>query len=210
MKKVVRLTESDLTRIIKRVIQEQGYVSDETINRPYFIDEKSIYTPPSGYGGGNGYQTVRGTNVWLNNQGEKNWPIGDSQKAKNSVSKLIKAMGGIDISGVGANLAQEVANEWKGFDLVTQNEFLKQWYRQTKGKEDFSMSKGNVMPWGTPWDTLVDDNEESIANDMIKISIAKVKQYCKSYVDQKNRGQDSNNPVCDTFVTNDLRAPGWN
>jgi hypothetical protein len=199
MKKTIRLTEADLTRIVRRVIKEQGYISDRKINRPYFIDDKSIIAPIDGYGGGIGYQTVRGTNVWLNNAGEISWPKGNVGLASNLANQLITAVSGLDATGKGAKIAKQVALEWGKLDLLTQNEFLKQWYNLTKDKS-----------WGSPWRALNDDYEDDIAGQMIDNSIAKVKQYCKSYVDQKNKGQDSNNPVCDTFVTNDLTAPGWN
>jgi hypothetical protein len=201
MKRIVRLTESDLARIVKRVINEQ--------RDSYFIDDESIYSQPSGYGGGVGYQTVRGTDVWLNNPGRKDWPSGNTSKAKQSALKLIKALGGIDISGGGAKLAQEVANDWKGFDLLTQNEFLKQWDKLTEGKKSWSMTGGNYLSWGTPFRELEDDYETGISSQMISDSIKKVNNYCKSYVDEKNTGKKVNNVVCDLFVTNDLRAPGW-
>ena len=36
----------------------------------YFIDNSSIFEPAYGYGGGNAFQTVRGTEVWLNNKAQ--------------------------------------------------------------------------------------------------------------------------------------------
>jgi hypothetical protein len=170
----------------------------EQINKPYFVDKESVYHPPSGYGGGNGLQTVRGTQVWLNNYAQEKWPSGDVEKAKASASKLVKALDGLDFTGSGAELAQEVANEWKSFNILTQNEFLRQWWGLVKGKD-----------WSSPWAELDNDNESSIASQMISDSIDKVKNYCKSYVDEKNNGKNTKNVVCDLFVTNDLRAPGW-
>ena len=92
-------------------------------------------------------------------------------------------------------MAQEVANEWKTYGLIDQNEFLKQWYKL--GNKD------------TPWDVLFDDNEQEIASQMIDHSIARVKTYCQPYADQKTKaargvGTSSKNVICDLFVTNNL------
>ena len=190
MSKIIRLTESDLVRLVKRVIEEQ-------IKKPYMVDDASIYSPIEGYGGGVGYETTRGTLVWLNNKGVNDWPQGDIQTAKNSVMKLIKGVQGVDITGSGAKLIQQVANDWRNMNIETQNEFLKQWYIQTADKTDY----------GSPWDAINDDNENKIVVQMIVDSKTKVNNYCKSFVDMKNKGQNPNNPICNYFVTDDLRSP---
>ena len=192
MARIIRLTERDLTRLVKKIIrEEQTNVNDDY----YFIDEKSIFEPAVGYGGGYWQVTLRGTEVWLNNEAQTSWPAGDAVKTKKAAQKLIKALSGLDISGSGAKLAQEVANEWKTYGLIDQNEFLRQWYKL--GNED------------TPWDVLFDDYETDIASQMIDHSIARVKTYCQPYADQKTKaargvGTSSKNVICDLFVTNNL------
>jgi hypothetical protein len=210
MGRIIRLTERDLTRIVRRVIrEEQTNVNDDY----YFIDEKSIYEPQYGYGGGNAFQTVRGTEVWLNNAAQTSWPAGDAVKTKKAAQKLIKALSGLDISGSGAKLAQEVATEWKTYGLIDQNEFLRQWdVLAAKQGEYFNLSGGNMFKWMSPWEELFDDNEHDIASQMIDHSIARVKTYCQPYADQKTKaargvGTYSKNVICDLFVTNDLRSP---
>ena len=217
MARITRLTESDLTRIVKRVIREEQNKVDDV--DAYFIDNSSIFEPAYGYGGGNAFQTVRGTEVWLNNKAQTSWPAGDEVKTKKAAQKLIKALSGLDISGSGAKLAQEVANEWKTYGLIEQNEFLRQWYKlAAKQGEYFKLSGGNTFKWGSPWEELWDDNEHDIASQMIAHSKARVKTYCQPYADQKNKAGDQTfyatgkvpaNVICDLFVTNDLRAPGW-
>jgi hypothetical protein len=198
MGRIVRLTERDLTRLVKRIIrEEQTNVNDVDA---YFIDESSIFEPAVGYGGGNAYQTVRGTEVWLNNDAQTSWPAGDAVKTKKAAQKLIKALSGLDISGSGAKLAQEVETEWKTYSLIDQNEFLRQWYKL-----------GNKY---TPWQVLFDDYETDIASKMIDHSKTRVNTYCKAYADQKTKaargiGTSSKNVICDLFVTNDLTFPGW-
>jgi hypothetical protein len=193
MGRIIRLTERDLTRLVKKIIrEEQTNVNDDY----YFIDEKSIFEPEYGYGGGNAFQTVRGTEVWLNNAAQTSWPAGDAVKTKKAAQKLIKAISGLDITGSGAKLAQEVANEWKTYGLIDQNEFLKQWYKLEKNSY-------------SPWDVLFDDYENDIASQMIDHSIARVKTYCQPYADQKTKaargvGTSSKNVICDLFVTNNL------
>ena len=210
MEKIVRLTESELTSIIKRVVSESMNLED-----PYFVDEESVYTPMQGYAGGYWDQTVRGTPVWLQNKAQTNWPTGDAVKTKKAALKLIKGLSGLDITGKGAKLAQEVANEWKTYSLVDQNEFLRQWYKLVaKRGEYFSIKRGNTFKWGSPWSELLDDNERGIANQMITNSIRKVNNYCKPYADKKTNAARSGktvpkNVICDLFVTNDLRNPGW-
>ena len=192
MRRTVRLTESDLTRLVRRIIrEEQTNVNDDY----YSIDEKSIFEPAHGYGGGYWLVTLRGTEVWLNNKAQTSWPAGDAVKTKKAAYKLLNAISGLDITGSGAKLAQEVANEWKTYGLIDQNEFLKQWYKL--GNKD------------TPWDVLFDDNEQEIASQMIDHSIARVKTYCQPYADQKTKaargvGTSSKNVICDLFVTNNL------
>ena len=192
MGRIIRLTESDLTRLVRRIIrEEQTNVNDDY----YSIDEKSIFEPAVGYGGGYWLVTLRGTEVWLNNKAQTSWPAGDAVKTKKAAQKLLKAISGLDITGSGAKLAQEVANEWKTYGLIDQNEFLKQWYKL--GNKD------------TPWDVLFDDNEQEIASQMIDHSIARVKTYCQPYADQKTKaargvGTSSKNVICDLFVTNNL------
>jgi len=210
MGRIIRLTEQDLARIVRRVIrEEQTNVNDDY----YFIDEKSIFEPEYGYGGGNAYQTVRGTEVWLNNAAQTSWPAGDAVKTKKAAQKLIKALSGLDVSGSGAKLAQEVATEWKTYGLIDQNEFLRQWdMLAAKQGEYFKLSGGNTFKWGSPWEELWDDNEHDIASQMIDHSIARVKTYCQPYADQKTKaargvGTSSKNVICDLFVTNDLRSP---
>ena len=193
MGRIIRLTESDLTRLVRRIIrEEQTNVNDDDY---YFIDEKSIFEPAYGYGGGYWLVTLRGTKVWLNNKAQTSWPAGDAVKTKKAAYKLLNAISGLDITGSGAKLAQEVANEWKTYSLIDQNEFLKQWYKL--GNKD------------TPWDVLFDDNEQEIASQMIDHSIARVKTYCQPYADQKTKaargvGTSSKNVICDLFVTNNL------
>ena len=193
MGRIIRLTESDLTRLVRRIIrEEQTNVNDDDY---YFIDEKSIFEPAYGYGGGYWLVTLRGTKVWLNNKAQTSWPAGDAVKTKRAAYKLLNAISGLDITGSGAKLAQEVANEWKTYSLIDQNEFLKQWYKL--GNKD------------TPWDVLFDDNEQEIASQMIDHSIARVKTYCQPYADQKTKaargvGTSSKNVICDLFVTNNL------
>ena len=192
MTRIIRLTESDLTRLVRRIIrEEQTNVNDDY----YSIDEKSIFEPAVGYGGGYWLVTLRGTEVWLNNKAQTSWPAGDAVKTKKAAYKLLNAISGLDITGSGAKLAQEVANEWKTYGLIDQNEFLKQWYKL--GNKD------------TPWDVLFDDNEQEIASQMIDHSIARVKTYCQPYADQKTKaargvGTSSKNVICDLFVTNNL------
>ena len=192
MGRIIRLTESDLTRLVRRIIrEEQTNVNDDY----YSIDEKSIFEPAVGYGGGYWLVTLRGTEVWLNNEAQTSWPAGDAVKTKKAAQKLLKAISGLDITGSGAKLAQEVANEWKTYGLIDQNEFLRQWYKL--GNED------------TPWDVLFDDYETDIASQMIDHSIARVKTYCQPYADQKTKaargvGTSSKNVICDLFVTNNL------
>jgi hypothetical protein len=192
MGRIIRLTERDLTRLVKRIIrEEQTNVNDDY----YSIDEKSIFEPAYGYGGGYWLVTLRGTEVWLNNKAQTSWPAGDAVKTKKAAYKLLNAISGLDITGSGAKLAQEVANEWKTYGLIDQNEFLKQWYKL--GNKD------------TPWDVLFDDNEQEIASQMIDHSIARVKTYCQPYADQKTKaargvGTSSKNVICDLFVTNNL------
>ena len=192
MGRIIRLTESDLTRLVRRIIrEEQTNVNDDY----YSIDEKSIFEPAVGYGGGYWLVTLRGTEVWLNNKAQTSWPAGDAVKTKKAAYKLLNAISGLDITGSGAKLAQEVANEWKTYGLIDQNEFLKQWYKL--GNKD------------TPWDVLFDDNEQEIASQMIDHSIARVKTYCQPYADQKTKaargvGTSSKNVICDLFVTNNL------
>ena len=193
MGRIIRLTERDLTRLVKKIIrEEQTNVNDDY----YSIDEKSIYEPKMGYGGGYAFQTLRGTEVWLNNDAQTSWPAGDAVKTKKAAQKLIKAISGLDITGSGAKLAQEVANEWKTYGLIDQNEFLKQWYKLEKNSY-------------SPWDVLFDDYENDIASQMIDHSIARVKTYCQPYADQKTKaargvGTSSKNVICDLFVTNNL------
>jgi hypothetical protein len=192
MARIIRLTERDLTRLVKKIIrEEQTNVNDDY----YSIDEKSIFEPAVGYGGGYWLVTLRGTEVWLNNEAQTSWPAGDAVKTKKAAQKLLKAISGLDITGSGAKLAQEVANEWKTYGLIDQNEFLRQWYKL--GNED------------TPWDVLFDDYETDIASQMIDHSIARVKTYCQPYADQKTKaargvGTSSKNVICDLFVTNNL------
>jgi hypothetical protein len=40
MKKIVRLTESDLTRIVRRVIKENDDYKDRSMNDPYYSDDE--------------------------------------------------------------------------------------------------------------------------------------------------------------------------
>ena len=198
MARITRLTESDLTRIVKRVIREEQNKVDDV--DAYFIDNSSIFEPAYGYGGGNAFQTVRGTEVWLNNKAQTSWPAGDAVKTKKAAQKLLKAISGLDITGSGADLAQEVATEWKTYGLIEQNEFLRQWYKL-----------GNKY---TPWDALFDDYETDIASKMIDHSKERVNTYCQPYAVQKTKaargiGKSSANVICDLFVTNSLVAPGW-
>jgi len=193
MGRIIRLTERDLTRLVKKIIrEEQTNVNADDL---YSIDEKSIFEPAEGYGGGYAYQTLRGTQVWLNNKAQTSWPAGDVAKTKKAAYKLLNAISGLDITGSGAKLAQEVANEWKTYGLIDQNEFLRQWYKL-----------GNKY---TPWNGLFDDYENDIASQMIDHSIARVKTYCEPYADQKTKaargvGTSSKNVICDLFVTNNL------
>ena len=192
MGRIIRLTERDLTRLVKKIIrEEQTNVNDDY----YSIDEKSIYEPKMGYGGGYAFQTLRGTEVWLNNDAQTSWPAGDAVKTKKAAQKLIKAISGLDITGSGAKLAQEVANEWKTYGLIDQNEFLKQWYKLEKNSY-------------SPWDVLFDDYENDIASQMIDHSKKRVETYCQPYADQKTKagldigGTVPANVICDLFVVN--------
>ena len=40
MKKIIRLTESDLTRIVRRVIKENDDYKDRSMNDPYYSDDE--------------------------------------------------------------------------------------------------------------------------------------------------------------------------
>ena len=187
---IIRLTEQDLDRIVKRVIREEQ--TNVNVFDPYFIDNYSIYTSQ---GNGNTYWTVRGTQVWLNqNKAQTSWPAGDAVKTKKAAQKLVNATSGIDFSGSGAKLAQEVATEWKTYSLIDQNEFLRQWYKL--GNKD------------TPWDVLFDDYENDIASQMIDHSKKRVETYCQPYADQKTKagldigGTVPANVICDLFVVN--------
>ncbi len=186
MKKIVRLTESDLVRIVKRVISEDG---DPMHN--YVVTER-IYAPVQGFGGGSGFQAPDGSPVWLNSGGFSKWPAGDWEKARKSVIKLIKAIDGLDITGSGAQKMLEVEKEWKGFDLKTQNEFLKQWNKFTKERG-----------WNTPWVEMDNDNESEISSRMIEDSENKVLRYCQPYADKINKTLGYKGPegaICDSFI----------
>lgn len=50
MKKVIRLTESDLTRIVKRVIKENDDYKDRSMYDPYYEDDDDDYEEDEGYG----------------------------------------------------------------------------------------------------------------------------------------------------------------
>jgi hypothetical protein len=57
MKKIVRLTESDLTRIVKRVIKESNgeMTYDDVVDfHDKFIEDRTGYNPSEGIGGGTG------------------------------------------------------------------------------------------------------------------------------------------------------------
>jgi hypothetical protein len=186
MKKIVRLTESDLVRIVKRVIKE---AEESTSDINYYFNKNAVYAPVSGTFGGVGIQTAEGKPVWLNNTGFKDWPKGNEVQAKEVVDLLYNGVSGLDIAGEGLIKLKKARDEWKGCDLPTQNEVLKQWYIKTK-------SDG----WGSPWRALDDDYENEIANDMIGDSIKKAESFCRPYVDELNRGGSRGNTICDSFV----------
>jgi hypothetical protein len=194
---IIRLTEQDLDRIVKRVIREEQ--TNVNVFDPYFIDNYSIYTSQ---GNGNTYWTTRGTQVWLNqNEAQTSWPAGDAVKTKKAAQKLVNATSGIDISGSGAKLAQEVATEWKTYSLIDQNEFLRQWYKL--GNHGYVSTQVY-----NPWIVLLDDFENDIATQMINHSKESVKTYCQPYVDKKNKEakgtgkpSTSTDVICDLFVT---------
>ena len=57
MKKVTRLTENDLTRIVKRVIKESNgeMTYDDVVDfNDKFIEDRTGYNPSEGIGGGTG------------------------------------------------------------------------------------------------------------------------------------------------------------
>ena len=115
MSRIIRLTERDLTRLVKKIIREEQNKVDDV--DAYFIDNSSIFEPAVGYGGGNAFQTVRGTEVWLNNDAQTSWPAGDGVKTKKAAYKLLNATSGLDLSGSGGKLDQEVGTEWKKYSL---------------------------------------------------------------------------------------------
>ena len=111
-----------------------------------------------------------GNKVWLQSKGFLDWPVGNTKLAYTAAKKLYDGISGLDISGEGAKKIAEVAQMGKSFDILTQNEFLKQWYKLTQGSE-------------TPWEAIASDNEEKFRDMMVNDSTSKVKKYCPASVD---------------------------
>jgi hypothetical protein len=128
----------------------------------------AIYTEPMS-GGKLNAKDGGGNRVWLHSKGFLDWPAGNTKLAYTAAKKLYDGISGLDISGEGAKKIAEVAQMWKSFDILTQNEFLKQWYKLTQGSE-------------TPWEAIASDNEEKFRDMMVNDSTSKVKKYCPASV----------------------------
>lgn len=137
----------------------------------YFVDQATVWVgrERAGYGGGTMFQTTRGKEVWLNSLGLDVFGKGDTTKAKAAAKKLEYGIEGIDITGAGEDAIREVVKLWKGFDLNTQNEFLKEWTKLQTGVR-------------SPIFAIIDDYEEKEAYEMVADSLKKIEKYCATYI----------------------------
>ena len=137
----------------------------------YFVDKATVWTgrEGAGYGGGVMYETTRGKEVWLNSAGLDVFGKGNTTKAKAAAEKLEYGIEGIDITGAGEDAIKEVAKLWKGFDLNTQNEFLKEWTKLQTGVR-------------SPIFAIIDDYEDTDAYEMVADSLKKIENYCATYI----------------------------
>ncbi len=196
MKKIVRLTESDLVRIVKRVLNEQSIgsgpahsvnskpksnnpvcskfvdyapVTKSNSSRLGITDEpvfqySAVYLEPHSNGKFEG-KNLAGKKVWLNSRGFSDWKPGNTKLAYTAAKQLYDGVSGVDISGQGTKKILNVVKMWKSFDLFTQNDFLKEWYKLTKNIE-------------TPWEAIAGDYEQDLADKMIDDSKDKAQKYC--------------------------------
>jgi hypothetical protein len=137
----------------------------------YFVDKATVWTGRggAGYGGGVMFETTRGKEVWLNSLGLDVFGKGNTTKAKAAAEKLKYGIEGIDITGAGEDAIKEVAKLWKGFDLNTQNEFLKEWTKLQTGVR-------------SPIFAIIDDYEDTEAYEMVADSLKKIENYCATYI----------------------------
>ena len=134
-------------------------VTDEKV-----LELSAIYLEPHSGGKLEG-KNLSGQKVWLNSKGFSDWQSGDSKLAITAAKELYSGISGLDISGQGAKKINNVAQMWRSFDIFTQNEFLKEWYRISQNTE-------------TPWEAIEGDNEGNLSKIMIKDSTNKVQKYC--------------------------------
>ena len=192
MKRIIKLTESDLSHIVRRVIREEEESIKKT-NIPqnklcdYFLyqtnkDKHRVEMPDyvvhpdfiyfdlyyrSSKGGGD--TNVLGKKRWLQSNGLDIFGAGNQTESKFAAKKLYYGVTGLDITGAGANAIKEFVGLWEKMDLNTQNQFLRDWKRMYPNEGNFIQG-------------IRDDNEIEMVDKILDISSDKIYDYCSSYI----------------------------
>ena len=194
MKRIIKLTESDLSHIVRRVIREEEASIKKTNIPPnkicdYFLyqtnkDKHRVEMPDyvvhpdfiyfdlyyrSSKGGGD--TNVLGKKRWLQSNGLDIFGAGNQTESKFAAKKLYYGVTGLDITGAGAKAIKEFVGLWEKMDINTQNQFLRDWKRMYPNEGNFIQG-------------IRDDNEIEMVDKILDISHDKIYDYCYSYIRQ--------------------------
>jgi len=193
MSRIIRLTEQDLSHIVRRVIREEkerinpygpppNKICDYFLYQTRELGKKHLVTIPDYYVDNDsiyfdlyhrssksvGDTNYLGNKRWLQSNGLDIFGAGNETESKFAAKKLYYGVTGLDITGAGAKAIKEFVGLWEKMDLNTQNQFLRDWKRMYPNEGNFIQG-------------IRDDNEIEMVDKILDISLDKIYNYCYSY-----------------------------
>ena len=177
MKKIVRLTETDLVRLVKRVMNEQwagDHYRDSTI-----VSDNGKWYGNLGKSAGLGSGKNR---VLSHSCGDKNLPAGNVQVANNIAKSFVNAIKGIDLTGKGQEVILKNLKTMETMSLPDWNQVLVEYCKLPKSWSSKNLFSDLNDEVGWNWAKGNTQDLEYMLDNQAK---NKIESYCKNYSSNK-------------------------
>jgi hypothetical protein len=178
MKKIIRLTENDLTRLVKRVIEEQ-YAGER------FRDSTMVFSNDGGWMGNIGKTSFKpnGRETLLSYScGDKSLPQGNTQVAKNIAQSFVNAIKGIDITGKGQDVILKNLQSMDKLSLQDWNQVFIEYCKLPKGWSSKNLFDDLSDEVGWSW---AKGNTNEYEGMLPYQASTKIESFCKNYADNR-------------------------